>query len=175
MIVCANPSIQDYEENLQVLKFAEMTQDVKVTRPEGRYTPYKKTAKIAPTTPITTSTSKKAAYTFSLPAIPSTKIDVNNIEATQVELERLIKVLRMRREKGEAIERECRRKESSFRKRLVEMHEENLLGSSEGRSLKAILKKEQNKVQGLLSKVVDLETEQEKYVSPSFPLFSVRS
>lgn len=171
MIVCANPSIQDYEENMQVLKFAEMTQDVKVTRPEGRYTPYKKTPRIAPTTPITTSTTKKAAYPFSLPAIPITKIAVNNIEATQVELERLIKVLRMRREKGEAIDRECRRKEASFRKRLVEMHEENLLGSSEGRSLKAILKREQNKMQGLQSKVVDLETEQERYAFLLLVLF----
>lgn len=32
MIVCVNPSIKDYDENLFVLKFAEITQDVKVFR-----------------------------------------------------------------------------------------------------------------------------------------------
>lgn len=42
MIVCVNPSVDDYEENLQVMKFAEMTQEVKVTKPEVCYTPYRK-------------------------------------------------------------------------------------------------------------------------------------
>lgn len=166
MIVCANPAIQDYEENLQVLKFAEMTQDVKVTRPESRYTPYKKLPKTAPATPTTPFMSKKTAFPFSLPAIPTTKIDVNDIEATQVELERLIKVLRMRREKGETIEKECRRKEASFRKRLVDMHEGNVLGVTESRSLKALLKKEQNTLHNLHKKCTEMETERVTYVFP---------
>lgn len=33
MIVCAHPGIEEYDETLQVMKFAEMTQEVLVTRP----------------------------------------------------------------------------------------------------------------------------------------------
>ncbi|XP_074090613.1 kinesin-like protein KIF23 isoform X6 [Macrotis lagotis] len=33
MIVCVNPKAEDYEENLQVMRFAEMTQEVEVARP----------------------------------------------------------------------------------------------------------------------------------------------
>uniref|UniRef100_A0A8B9PDG3 Kinesin-like protein n=1 Tax=Apteryx owenii TaxID=8824 RepID=A0A8B9PDG3_APTOW len=33
MIVCVNPKAEDYEESLQVMRFAEMTQEVEVARP----------------------------------------------------------------------------------------------------------------------------------------------
>lgn len=33
MIVCVNPSVDDYDENLQVMKFAEMAQDVQIIKP----------------------------------------------------------------------------------------------------------------------------------------------
>ncbi|XP_014808271.1 PREDICTED: kinesin-like protein KIF23 isoform X4 [Calidris pugnax] len=36
MIVCVNPKAEDYEESLQVMRFAEMTQEVEVTRPVDR-------------------------------------------------------------------------------------------------------------------------------------------
>ncbi|NWV81498.1 KIF23 protein, partial [Dasyornis broadbenti] len=36
MIVCVNPTAEDYEESLQVLRFAEMTQEVEVARPMDR-------------------------------------------------------------------------------------------------------------------------------------------
>uniref|UniRef100_A0A8C3NXG6 Kinesin-like protein n=1 Tax=Cyanoderma ruficeps TaxID=181631 RepID=A0A8C3NXG6_9PASS len=36
MIVCVNPKAEDYEESLQVLRFAEMTQEVEVARPMDR-------------------------------------------------------------------------------------------------------------------------------------------
>jgi len=35
MIVCLNPRAEDYDESLHVMKFSEMTQDVKVARAEG--------------------------------------------------------------------------------------------------------------------------------------------
>lgn len=52
MVVCVNPSVNDYEENLHVMKFAELTQDVKVARHDNRFTPYK-TKQRAPQTPST--------------------------------------------------------------------------------------------------------------------------
>lgn len=60
MIVCINPSIQDFEENLQVVKFAELTQDVQIIRPEARYTPCRKAGgdKLVPTTPSVTPSVK---------------------------------------------------------------------------------------------------------------------
>ncbi|NXK69270.1 KIF23 protein, partial [Sylvietta virens] len=36
MIVCVNPKAEDYEESLQVMRFAEMTQEVEVARPMDR-------------------------------------------------------------------------------------------------------------------------------------------
>ncbi|KAJ7420266.1 kinesin family member 23 [Willisornis vidua] len=36
MIVCVNPTAEDYEESLQVMRFAEMTQEVEVARPVDR-------------------------------------------------------------------------------------------------------------------------------------------
>ncbi|NXB79211.1 KIF23 protein, partial [Donacobius atricapilla] len=36
MIVCVNPKAEDYEESLQVMRFAEMTQEVEVARPTDR-------------------------------------------------------------------------------------------------------------------------------------------
>uniref|UniRef100_A0A8V5HA75 Kinesin-like protein n=1 Tax=Melopsittacus undulatus TaxID=13146 RepID=A0A8V5HA75_MELUD len=36
MIVCVNPKAEDYEESLQVMRFAEMTQEVEVARPADR-------------------------------------------------------------------------------------------------------------------------------------------
>ncbi|NWS36825.1 KIF23 protein, partial [Polioptila caerulea] len=36
MIVCVNPKPEDYEESLQVMRFAEMTQEVEVARPVDR-------------------------------------------------------------------------------------------------------------------------------------------
>ncbi|RMB94188.1 hypothetical protein DUI87_28994 [Hirundo rustica rustica] len=36
MIVCVNPKAEDYEESLQVMRFAEMTQEVEVSRPADR-------------------------------------------------------------------------------------------------------------------------------------------
>ncbi|NXI98444.1 KIF23 protein, partial [Psophia crepitans] len=36
MIVCVNPNAEDYEESLQVMRFAEMTQEVEVARPVDR-------------------------------------------------------------------------------------------------------------------------------------------
>ncbi|KAF7239576.1 Kinesin-like protein KIF23 [Varanus komodoensis] len=36
MIVCVNPKAEDYDESLQVLRFAEITQEVEVTRPADK-------------------------------------------------------------------------------------------------------------------------------------------
>ncbi|XP_028615871.1 kinesin-like protein KIF23 [Grammomys surdaster] len=36
MIVCVNPKAEDYEQSLQVMKFAELTQEVEVARPVDR-------------------------------------------------------------------------------------------------------------------------------------------
>lgn len=40
MVVCINPRAEDYDESVQVMKFAEMTQDIIVTRPTPVKIPY---------------------------------------------------------------------------------------------------------------------------------------
>lgn len=156
MIVCINPSVQDFEENLQVVKFAEVTQDVKIAKAEVRYTPCRKIAKKPiPATP----TPKKLTNvpSFSLPKIPSVKLNFDDPDGCNAVIIRAIKVLRMRKDKSKTVNKEIANKEQRFRKRLVEINQENMLSKSEIRSLKTVLKKERQKVENLDTKIADLE------------------
>lgn len=157
MIVCVNPSVQDFEENLQVVKFAELTQDVKVSKPEVRYTPCKKVVKKLPVTPLPTPKKLASTPSFSLPKIPSVHLNFDDPEACTQEILKVIKILRMRKEKAKTVNKEIANKEQRFRKRLVEINQENMLSKSEIRSLKTVLKKERQKVENLDTKISDLE------------------
>ena len=155
MIVCVNPSAEDFEENLQVMKFAETTQDVKVARAEPKFTPHKKKIQKKPATPF----ACKSGGTFTLgPKLPEIKLSFNSLEESQVALERLLNVLKTRRQKIKTADEELDQKENHFRKRLIEIYQENILGKSEVKSMRAQLKKEKQRCTNVESKLADLES-----------------
>ncbi|KAF2900610.1 hypothetical protein ILUMI_05579 [Ignelater luminosus] len=169
MIVCINPSIEDCEENLQVLKFAEMTQDVKTTKAESRYTPYKyktpsKTAKQTLSTQTSATSRIKKVASF-LPKIPSVKLDMENPHENIMVLDSLTKVLHARRQKRERNWQELAKREQHFRKRLLHRHQDSVLTKSEICSLKALLKKEKQTNRKLNIKITDLETSNENLLA----------
>lgn len=159
MIVCINPSEQDCEENLQVLKFAEITQEVQVTKPESRYQQFRTpNAKSTPReTPKTTKSKGVPAFSFG-PKIPIIKLDFENLEETSAGIEKVLKCLQVRKIRGVQNRREFSSKEKHFRKRLLNINQESVLTQAEVRNLKAILKKEKLLSQNLNVKITDLET-----------------
>lgn len=162
MIVCVNPSINDYEENLQVMKFAEMTQDIKIKKNEQKVTPIcrktpKKLFNNAPGTPASAS-KIKASSAFTLPKIPDFSFNPDNFDEMGEKIEQIGKVLKLRTTRMENYFSELNNKEKHFRKRLCGLNDGNVLNISEMKSLKALLKKTKDETCNLKNKIVDLET-----------------
>lgn len=173
MMVCVNPSIKDYEENLQVMKFAEMSQDIKIKKNEHKDTPFpKKPGKRIFNTPGSISKAKSTS-SFSLPKIPSFIFNSTNLEETVATLDQIAKVLKLRSTKFTGNFNEYVAKESSFRKRLCEMNDEYILNSSEMKSLKAMVKKEKQETSNLKNKISELETVNDNIASQNEELHEV--
>ncbi|CAH0556680.1 unnamed protein product [Brassicogethes aeneus] len=158
MIICANPSIEDFEENLQVMKFGEMTQDVKIAKSEAKYTPiHKRTIEKNTVTPKTASKPKNATFTL-LPEVPAMKFNFENIEDCGIQIDKLVRILKLRKNKSVNVNRESEIKIKEFRNRLLEMDKDFVLNKTEIKSLRTIIQKEKHKSINLQTKVVDLET-----------------
>nr|XP_022901628.1 kinesin-like protein KIF23 [Onthophagus taurus] len=162
MIVCVNPSGTDYEENQQVMKFAEMSQEVKINKGVSRYTPYGKIQKIknTPQTPATViKVANSAAVCFG-PEIPKLKLNFNEPDECLRTLNNLLCILKARKEASAPYKRQCKRLEHEFRNRLVEFEKDNILAKSEIKSLNTMIKLEQDKIADLEVKTIDLMTKQ---------------
>ncbi|KAL1506067.1 hypothetical protein ABEB36_005498 [Hypothenemus hampei] len=159
MIVCINPSVNDFEENLQVLKFAEMTQDVKITKAEvNRYTPLKKTIIKNKENQTPHRLLKTALTPFTLlPEVPFVKLNIDNIDECRSAIEKVVKVLKFRKSKGKNIDKEIEEKQQELRKKLVNMDQQCILNNAELKSLKVLIHKEKQKSQNLQVKMNDLE------------------
>ncbi|GJQ67820.1 pav [Trypoxylus dichotomus] len=175
MIVCVNPASEDYEENMQVMKFAEISKNVKVNKGESRYTPYRKKI-ISKTITQTPSSSKVPPIIPPLifgPQIPIVKLDLENIDACDAILARLLKVLKARKENAVAFERELTTREQNFRKQLIEINQENVISKHEIHNMKMILKQEKFRTQNYETKVLNLETVNDNLSSKADELQSV--
>ncbi|KAF2879836.1 hypothetical protein ILUMI_26363 [Ignelater luminosus] len=159
MVVCVNPSVEDYEENLQVLRFAEITQEVKVPRSEARYTPYKTPKSTKPKPQIQTRSTIKAKKSASFgPEIPSIKFNYDNVKQHENELNNLIKILKARKQKRETCEKNVTKMEENFRRRLVTVNQVFVFDKSETQNIRATFKKQKNMNLNLEHKITDLET-----------------
>ncbi|GJQ67767.1 pav [Trypoxylus dichotomus] len=175
MVVCVNPASEDYEENLQVMKFAEISRNVKVNKGESRYTPCRKKI-ISKTITHTPSSSKVPPIIAPLifgPQIPIVKLDLENIDACDAVLARLLKVLKARKENAVVFERELTTREQNFRKQLIEINQENVISKHEIRNMKMILKQEKYRTQNYETKVLNLETVNDNLSSKADELQSV--
>jgi kinesin family protein 23 len=121
MIVCVNPKAEDYEESLQVMRFAEVTQEVEVARPVEKVicglTPgrrYRNQARGGPTgdEPLVTEVVLQ-----SFPPLPSCEIlDVNDEQT----LPRLIEALENRYHLRQIMIEEFNKQSNTFKALLQE-------------------------------------------------------
>ncbi|KAM9183399.1 kinesin-like protein KIF23 isoform 6-T6 [Dugong dugon] len=97
MIVCVNPKAEDYEESLQVMRFAEVTQEVEVARPVDKaicgLTPGRRFRNQARGGPVGDEPLVTDVVLQSFPPLPSCEILDINDEQT---LPRLIEALEKR-------------------------------------------------------------------------------
>ncbi|KAF5291578.1 hypothetical protein FQR65_LT01891 [Abscondita terminalis] len=163
MIVCINPSKQDYEENLQVLKFAEMTQEVQVMKPQSNYVQLKTPNIKTPKTPRYKATPRASSK---LPRIPSIKLNLTDLEALHESLCKLQRCLQVRKQKAPEIKNQCKQMLDSFRQRLVIINNENDLLKFEVKGLNSTLRRDRvlsqtqnNKIALLESRSADLVSE----------------
>ncbi|KAK2539546.1 hypothetical protein Q9966_005262 [Columba livia] len=135
MIVCVNPKAEDYEESLQVMRFAEMTQEVEVARPVDRalcgLTPGRRLRNQAfqeelsrklemrggPINEETEEQSVAEMFLQSLPPLPSCELlDVNDDQT----LPKLIEVLEKRQKLRQMLSEEFAKNVLTFKTMLQE-------------------------------------------------------
>ncbi|NWX22556.1 KIF23 protein, partial [Aegotheles bennettii] len=135
MIVCVNPKAEDYEESLQVMRFAEMTQEVEVARPVDRplcgLTPGRRFRNQAfreelsrklemrggPVNGETEERFVSETFLQNFPPLPSCELlDVNDDQA----LPKLIEILEQRQKLRQMLSEEFGKNVLAFKKMLQE-------------------------------------------------------
>ncbi|KFP32192.1 Kinesin-like KIF23, partial [Colius striatus] len=129
MIVCVNPKAEDYEESLQVMRFAEMTQEVEVARPVDRplcgLTPgrrfrnqaFREELRGGPINGETEEQSASEMFLQSFPPLPSCELlDVNDDQT----LPKLIEVLEKRHKLRQMLSEEFAKNVLAFKTMLQE-------------------------------------------------------
>uniref|UniRef100_A0A8C0GLQ2 Kinesin-like protein n=1 Tax=Chelonoidis abingdonii TaxID=106734 RepID=A0A8C0GLQ2_CHEAB len=119
MIVCVNPKAEDYEESLQVMRFAEMTQEVEVARPVDKplfgLTPGHPRGLDLDSPGIEQSVAEMLLQNF--PPLPSCELlDVNDDQT----LPRLIEVLEKRHRMRQMLSEEFTKNVLAFKTMLQE-------------------------------------------------------
>ncbi|XP_039075387.1 kinesin-like protein KIF23 isoform X5 [Hyaena hyaena] len=145
MIVCVNPKAEDYEESLQVMRFAEVTQEVEVARPVDKaicgLTPGRRFRNQVRGGPVGDEPLVTEVVLQSFPPLPSCELlDVNDEQT----LPRLIEALEKRHQLRQMMVEEFHKQSITFKALLQEFDN-------------AVLNKE-NYVQGKLN-------EKEKVIS----------
>ncbi|XP_017135388.1 kinesin-like protein KIF23 [Drosophila miranda] len=158
MIVCINPRMEDYDENMQVMKFAEMTQEVQIARAtliktDLGLTPGRRKAnklfKIAVNNlnELGMSEAKDlevdVGLVYSLgPDFPFCQVDSPEAAA---KIQELMHYLEQRIEKRKRLRANLDIKFDNFRQMLMNLDRDNLQLSTELASLKAVYKHERER------------------------------
>ncbi|XP_075160839.1 kinesin family member pavarotti [Haematobia irritans] len=166
MIVCINPRAEDFEENTQVIKFAEMTQEVQI----ARATPMKTDVGLTPGRRKANKLFKMAVnnlndlgysdaqkldvdvgLVYSLgPNFPEYKLDSPEAEDT---IEMLMQYLMQRIEKRKVLCDDLDNRMDNFRLLLMQREKENLSLRTELASLKAVYKQERDRSTALENRI----------------------
>uniref|UniRef100_A0A182IVR1 Kinesin-like protein n=1 Tax=Anopheles atroparvus TaxID=41427 RepID=A0A182IVR1_ANOAO len=173
MIVCVNPRAEDYDETAQVMKFAEMTQDVQIARP----TPMKVDVGLTPG-------RRKANQLFKLamnevadkyqlsPFVSETNSDpteidlglVYSLEPFRVDMKlgspesdelirKLCEILRLRIQKRKLLGDDFNARQNRFRMNLHKLETENLSLQTNNTAMKGVVEQKQQKIKALENKV----------------------
>uniref|UniRef100_A0A8C5JLA0 Kinesin-like protein n=1 Tax=Junco hyemalis TaxID=40217 RepID=A0A8C5JLA0_JUNHY len=120
MIVCVNPKAEDYEESLQVMRFAEMTQEVEVARPLDRplcgLTPGRRLRNQLRGGPVGEPSAAELFFQ-SFPPLPSCELlDINDDQT----LSKLIEALEQRHKMRQMLTEEFAKSVLAFKTMLQE-------------------------------------------------------
>ncbi|XP_043505581.1 kinesin-like protein KIF23 isoform X1 [Polistes fuscatus] len=162
MIVCVNPRADDYDETIQVMKFAEVTQEVQVARPTVNkidlgYTPGRRQAnKIFKEAKNRLEKEGRVeangleidiGLVYSLGG-PFPELEMNNPQNDQI-ITNLMHFLEQRINKRNMLRTDLQQKQNEFRKMISSMEKENISLKVDNASLKATNAQQKKKIVAL--------------------------
>lgn len=159
MIICVNPRAEDYDETLQVMKFAEMTQEVQVSRAmtfklDNGLTPGRRKANREIKQALINMKEAVAAVDLGLvynlgtfPIVDWTNPPSDGVNSLKSYLER-------RMAKRAELLIDVAKKEEKLRSHILNTERERLALKTEVRSLKTILLEERLKITSLEEKII---------------------
>ncbi|KAK3913580.1 Kinesin-like protein KIF23 [Frankliniella fusca] len=164
MIVCANPSAEDYDETLQVMKFAEMSQEVQIARPvpvrlDLGFTPGRRKANQVFRTAIRQLEEEginenipiDVDIVYSLSSdFPS--MDILGPEGGKV-LTELKAFLQERMKQRTLLGKDLLLRQEQFRAHLAKVEQENILVKQESYTLQAQVDEERRKMHSFTTKL----------------------
>ncbi|XP_059056646.1 kinesin-like protein KIF23 [Achroia grisella] len=169
MIVCANPRAEDYDETLQVMRFAEIAAEVEVAKPQitdigatiGLMTGRRKAnrlfnaAKENLARPEAKDLELDLGLVYSLgPDFPS--LELNSSQAAHITKE-LMAHLEMRINRREQLKRIKALKDERFRSSLLELEKELMELKSENMSLRGQLSTADQRIRALEDRITTTE------------------
>ncbi|XP_058831630.1 kinesin-like protein KIF23 [Topomyia yanbarensis] len=171
MIVCVNPRAEDYDETVQVMKFAEMSQDVHIarstsTKVDAGLTPGRRKAnqifKIAINDLEKHHQEFAAKLDIDLSLVYSLGQNFPDMKMyspeTQELIQELIKVLEVRIQKRKSLCDNYDASQDHFRMNLLKVERENVVLKTENTSIKGVLKYSQQKSRDLERKILIFES-----------------
>ncbi|KOB71648.1 Kinesin-like protein KIF23 [Operophtera brumata] len=169
MVVCANPRAEDYDETLQVMRFAEMAAEVEVSKPQvidvaanmGLMSGRRKANKLfyAARDNIARPEAKDLELDLGLvyslgPDFPS--LELNSSQANHITKE-LMAHLEMRISRRETLKRSKQIKDERFRSSLLGLEKDSMEIRSENQSLKAQLMDSDRRIRALEDRLTTTE------------------
>uniref|UniRef100_A0A1B6F0N8 Kinesin-like protein n=1 Tax=Cuerna arida TaxID=1464854 RepID=A0A1B6F0N8_9HEMI len=171
VIVCVNPRSDDYDENMHVMKFAEMSQEVQVVKPtplrnidnlpSGRRQANQIFKRAMANLNDMGANTENVPIEVGVPAVYSLASQFPNLCLSGPDDDRMLKTLMMFLEfeiaKRKKFESEADVKAKDFRQRLVEQEKELLMLRHQSALVSADLVHYKEKVQSLESQIVKAE------------------
>ncbi|XP_037875228.1 kinesin-like protein KIF23 [Bombyx mori] len=169
MIVCANPRAEDYDETLQVMRFAEMAAEVEVAKPQvidvattiGLMSGRRKANRLFTTArdnmarPEAKDLDLDLGLVYSLgPDFPS--LELNSSQAAHI-IKELMAHLEMRISRRETLKRSKAVKDERLRSALLDLEKESLEVRSENSSLRGQLAASERRIRALEERLTATE------------------
>ncbi|XP_063392328.1 kinesin-like protein KIF23 [Cydia fagiglandana] len=171
MIVCANPRAEDYDETLQVMRFAEMAAEVEVTKAQvndiaasiGLVSGRRKANRLFATArdnlarPDAKELELDLGLVYSLgPDFPS--LELNSSQAGHI-IKELMAHLEMRLDRRETLKRSKALKDERFRAALIDLEKESLEVRGENAALRGQLAASERRIRALEDRLTATENE----------------
>ncbi|XP_076242067.1 kinesin-like protein KIF23 [Calliopsis andreniformis] len=172
MIVCVNPSVDDYDETIQVMKFAEVSQEVQITNSatpklDLGYTPGRRQAnKIfkeaknrleSAGNPAAADLEVDLGLVYSLGG-PFPEMEISNPHNDEI-ITTLMRFLEMRIQKRNVLQEDLKLKQTNFRNMLVKLERENVSLKIENSALKSSADQQKKKLSTLEAHICKTEAQ----------------